>query len=354
MVEFAGYEMPVQYSEGILAEHLHTRAHAGLFDVSHMGQVMVSGEHCEKALEAILPVDLEALPLNHLCYTVFTNPEGGVRDDLIVTRRGNDAFMLVVNAACKMQDIAYLESQLNGCKVEYCQSDALLALQGPKAQQVLVRHGSDAESIKSLSFMQGVATRINGVDCYISRSGYTGEDGFELSIPNSAVCDVAELLLADDAVQWIGLGARDSLRLEAGLCLYGHDMNEQTTPPEAGLGWSISPSRRANGAKAGGFPGAETIFAQQQTGVSKKRVGLLVEGRAPVREGSALVNDNGDDIGVVTSGGFSPTLERPIAMAYIATEYAAAETQVNALVRGKPRPVKVTPMPFVRHQYKRQ
>lgn len=351
MVEFAGYQMPVHYAAGIKTEHLHTRSQAGLFDVSHMGQVVVSGSDSGKALERILPIDVEGLALNHQCYAVFTNLQGGILDDLIVTRRGDNEFLLVVNAARKAQDIAYLKQHLANYQVEYQEQAALLALQGPKACEALAQLAPAAET---LGFMQGTQTTLDGNDCFISRSGYTGEDGFEISVANQAVTDVAELLLANSAVKWIGLGARDSLRLESGLCLYGHDMSEQTTVVEAGLDWSISRRRRSDGEKAGGFPGADIIFAQQKDGAAKKRVGFTVDGRAPVREGTGIVDDNGNEIGIVTSGGFSPSLEIPIAMGYISSEYAAPGSTVQAMVRGKPRPMTVSKMPFVPQHYCRK
>ena len=350
MVEFAGYQMPVQYADGIMQEHLHTRAQAGLFDVSHMGQVIVAGDDSVAALERILPIDVGALAINQQCYAVFTNEQGGILDDLIVTRRGEHRFLLVVNAACKMQDLEYLKKHLDQCEVEYLPEQSLLALQGPSAHAVLARF---APEIEKLSFMSGADVSIGSIECFISRSGYTGEDGFEISMSSADADNIANLLLDDTQVKWIGLGARDSLRLESGLCLYGHDMNEQTTVVEAGLSWSISRSRRADGDKAGGFPGAEVIFAQQKNGADKKRVGLSVDGKAPVREGTVLVNDNGDEIGVITSGGFSPSLEKPIAMGYVKTAYAKTGTAIFAMVRGKQRPLTVSKMPFVPQNYVR-
>lgn len=351
MVEFAGYQMPVQYPDGIIAEHLHTRSKAGLFDVSHMGQVRVSGANSVAALESILPIDVAALAINQQSYAVFTNEQGGILDDLIIARQSECEFLLVVNAACKTQDIAYLTQHLLGCEVNYHSELALLALQGPEAHTVLAKL---APVVDSLSFMNGAHATIDKIDCFITRSGYTGEDGFEISIANTDAVKMAKLLLADQAVKWIGLGARDSLRLESGLCLYGHDMDEQTTVVEAGLAWSVSHSRRAGGEKAGGFPGAEVILNQLTNGADKKRVGLAIDGRAPVREGTAIVNEKGEQIGVVTSGGFSPSLAKPIAMAYVQASYAKADTKVQALVRDKLRPMTVSKLPFVRQNYVRQ
>lgn len=349
LVPFAGYEMPVQYRTGIMQEHLHTRSASGLFDVSHMGQVIVRGKNAALELEKLVPVDLVGLEINQQLYGVLTNQQGGIRDDLILCKWAEDEFFLVVNAGCKEQDLVHLQANLAGCEIEYRPDRALLALQGPEAIEVL---RDIAPEVARLTFMQGCHAYIKGFDCcYITRSGYTGEDGFEISIPDQQAPALAELLLANRSVQWIGLGARDSLRLEAGLCLYGHDLNESTTPVEAGLQWSISRARRPGGVRSGGFQGAETIFDQMTNGVSRKRVGLLVEGRAPVREGSELVDGNGRKIGVVTSGGYAPTLEAPIAMGYVNSEFAGVGAIFNALVRDKPREVRVCKMPFVAQRY---
>ena len=350
MVEFAGYQMPVQYADGIMTEHLHTRTQAGLFDVSHMGQVLVSGSNSIAELESIIPVDIGALAINQQSYAVFTNDQGGILDDLIITRLGEETFFLVVNAACKTQDIAYLTKHLSSCDVVYQSEKSLLALQGPAACAVLARF---APAVQTLVFMHGINVSIGNVECFITRSGYTGEDGFEISMPNADAVKIANILLDDNAVKWIGLGARDSLRLESGLCLYGHDMNETTTVVEAGLAWSVSRSRRVDGAKAGGFPGADIILEQFKKGAPKKRVGLSVDGRAPIREGTVIVNQDGIEIGVVTSGGFSPSLEKPIAMAYVDASYAKPDSKVQALVRGKLRPMTVCRLPFVRQNYVR-
>ncbi len=349
MVPFAGYQMPVQYPDGILAEHLHTRQFAGLFDVSHMGQVLLRGPGVASALETLVPVELESLPLNKQTYAVFTNEKGGILDDLIICRWQEDSLFLVVNAACKDQDIARLRDNLPGLDIEVLDR-ALLALQGPAAKdvmQVLLPAATE------LSFMTGCAGELSGAECYVTRSGYTGEDGFEISVANDHAVRVAEAILACDQVAPVGLGARDSLRLEAGLCLYGHDMNTDTTPVEAALGWSISPTRRSNGAKPGGFPGSERILQQMAQGVSIKRVGLRVDGRAPVREGVEIQDEEGNTVGTVTSGGFGPTVDAPVAMAYVDAAYAAVGSKLLALVRGKPRPVTVAKMPFVPQRYHR-
>ncbi|MEE3241178.1 MAG: glycine cleavage system aminomethyltransferase GcvT [Pseudomonadota bacterium] len=350
MVEFAGYQMPMQYTDGILREHLHTRSQAGLFDVSHMGQVTVEGANSVAELEAVLPIDVAALSIDQQCYAVLTNEAGGILDDLIITRLAADKFMLVVNAACKQADIRYLEQQLVSSAVVCQDQQALLALQGPLAAQVL--QGLAPESAV-LKFMHGAAMQVNGETCYVTRSGYTGEDGFEISIANQHVVSLANRLLESSVVKWVGLGARDSLRLEAGLCLYGHDIDSNSTVIEAGLGWSISRSRRANGDKAGGFPGADKLFSQPQNTVLRRRVGFTVDSRAPVREGAEVVDQNQQTIGVVTSGGFSPTLSAPIAMGYIDTDFAKPGYQVQALVRGKLRPMTVTTLPFVAQNYHR-
>ncbi|WP_461481405.1 glycine cleavage system aminomethyltransferase GcvT [Porticoccus sp.] len=350
MVPFAGYEMPVQYPDGIMAEHLQTRAQAGLFDVSHMGQVVVSGVGVAKALEALVPVELESLPINRQTYALFTNGEGGILDDLMITRWAEDQFFLVVNAACKEQDLAHLRANLPGFDIDYLDGQGLLALQGPAAAEVMAEI---APAVCELIFMNGCHVSIDGADCFITRSGYTGEDGFEISVPAEAAEALARKLLGFAQVKAIGLGARDSLRLEAGLCLYGHDLDTTTTPIQASLLWSISKSRRPDGDKAGGFPGAELIFREMAEGAPRKRVGLQIDGRAPVREGAELVNEAGEQVGVVTSGGFGPTLEAPLAMGYVEAQYAAVGTVLNALVRGKPRPVTVAKMPFVPQRYYR-
>lgn len=350
MVPFAGYDMPVQYPMGVLKEHLHTREQAGLFDVSHMGQIRLRGAGAAAALEALVPVDIVDLPVGLQRYALFTNEQGGILDDLMVANLGDDTLMLVVNAACKDQDLAHLRQHLGGqCTLEpLFQERALLALQGPAAVTVLARL---APEVASMTFMQFAMVSLVGVDCYVSRSGYTGEDGYEISVPAAQAEALARRLLQEPEVAPIGLGARDSLRLEAGLCLYGHDMNEHITPVEASLLWAISKTRRSDGPRAGGFPGSAAIFAQQAEGVSRKRVGLLPQERTPVREGAELVNDAGQVIGSVCSGGFGPTLGAPLAMGYLDLTHSALDTLVWAMVRGKRVAVKVSRMPFVPQRY---
>lgn len=350
MVAFAGYEMPVQYSGGIIKEHLHTRAAAGLFDVSHMGQVVVSGAGTTAALEALVPVDLAALPLHKQSYALLTNAAGGVRDDLIITRWGEDEYFLVVNAGCKEADIAYLKQNMLGQTFRHMDDQALLALQGPCAREVL---SAQIAGLAELTFMQGCSAQLAGAEVYITCSGYTGEDGFELSAAAADVAAIARLLLADSRVEAAGLGARDSLRLEAGLCLYGHELDAITTPVEAGLMWSVSRARRVGGERAGGFPGADSIFQQQAVGLTRKRVGLAVSGRRPVREGQRVLDSSGAEVGQVTSACYSPTLEYPIAMAYVDITATEPGQQLLVDVRGKQVPVSVTRMPFVPQRYYR-
>ena len=352
MVPFAGYDMPVQYPLGVMKEHLHTREQAGLFDVSHMGQIRLTGANAAKALETLVPVDIIDLPVGMQRYAMFTNEQGGILDDLMVANLGNDELFLVVNAACKDQDLAHLRAHIGDqCTIEpLFEERALLALQGPAAVKVLARL---APEVTQMTFMQFATLRLLGVDCYVSRSGYTGEDGFEISVPAANAESLARSLLAETEVQAIGLGARDSLRLEAGLCLYGHDMNTDTTPIEASLLWAISKARRADGARAGGFPGADRIFTQQQTGVARKRVGLLPQERTPVREGAEIVDAQGTVIGSVCSGGFGPTLSGPLAMGYLDSAFVALDTEVCAMVRGKKVPLRVSKMPFVPQRYYR-
>ena len=352
MVPFAGYDMPVQYPLGVMKEHLHTREQAGLFDVSHMGQILLRGAGAARALESLVPVDILDLPAGQQRYALFTNDDGGILDDLMVANLGNDTLLLVVNAACKTQDLAHLRQHLEGCcEVQSLfDSRALLALQGPAAAAVLARL---APSVAAMTFMQFAPVQLLGEDCYVSRSGYTGEDGYEISVPVEAAQRLARALLAEPEVQAIGLGARDSLRLEAGLCLYGHDMEQRTTPIEASLGWAISKARRAGGERAGGFPGAERILAQQGEGVSSKRVGLLPSERVPVREGALIVNAQDQVIGRVTSGGFGPSLGGPLAMGYVESAWAALDSEVFAQVRGKRVPMRVVRTPFVAQRYYR-
>ncbi|WP_373086702.1 glycine cleavage system aminomethyltransferase GcvT [Sneathiella sp.] len=346
MVPFAGYDMPVQYPAGILKEHLHTRTAAGLFDVSHMGQLVISGDDRAAAIETLIPGDIQALDVGEMRYSFLTNTAGGILDDLIVTRREDDLFV-VVNAACKDQDIKILTDGLAGkATVTELKNRALVALQGPKAAAVLARF---APEVAKMSFMTYRQVEIDGVTCFVTRSGYTGEDGFEISIPNSHAVNFCRKLLAGDVVSPVGLGARDSLRLEAGLCLYGHDLTEETTPVAAGLTWAISKRRR----EEGGFPGAEIIKNEIANKPAMKRVGILPEGRAPAREHTEIADGADTVIGEVTSGGFSPSMETPIAMGYVPLEFAAAGTEINLLVRGKSRPAKVVKMPFVEQRYYR-
>lgn len=348
MVPFAGYEMPVQYPSGVLKEHLHTRAHAGLFDVSHMGQITVEGEGVAEALEKLMPGDIVGLECNQQRYSLLTNDAGGVRDDLMVLNRG-DYFHLVVNAACKQADLQYIQESLpSDFVVTGLENHALLALQGPKAAEVLSQFAPDCQKLK---FMEAAEISIAGVDCLITRSGYTGEDGYEISLPADNACDVAEVLLAQEEVEAIGLGARDSLRLEAGLCLYGHDIDDKTTPVEAGLNWVIGKARRIGGSREGGFPGADVILEQLISGASKKRVGLEPEGKAPIREGIELLNDKDEVVGRVCSGGFGPSVGSPVAMAYVDSEYCALDTLLYAAVRKKKLPVSVCKPSFVPHNY---
>lgn len=351
MVPFAGYEMPVQYPLGVKKEHIHTREKAGLFDVSHMGQVKLHGANAAKALEALVPVDIIDLPAGKQRYALFTNEQGGVMDDLMVTNHG-DYIYVVVNAACKEQDIAHMRANLGGdVELEVMDDAALVALQGPEAAAVMARFAPDTAD---MVFMDARAVKVDGVECLVSRSGYTGEDGFEISIPSAEAERICRLLLNEPEVEAIGLGARDSLRLEAGLCLYGHDIDTTTTPLEASLIWAISKVRRADGERAGGFPGADIILGQiANKDWTRKRVGLVAEGRAPIREGAELFDADGNKIGVVTSGTFGPTAEKPVAMGYVATEFSALETQVFASVRGKQLPMTVAKMPLVEQRYYR-
>lgn len=350
MVEFAGYDMPVQYPAGVMKEHLHTREQAGLFDVSHMGQILLSGANAAKALETLVPVDIIDLPVGMQRYAMFTNETGGILDDLMVANLGHDQLMLVVNAACKDEDLAHLRKHIGSqCEITpLFEERALLALQGPQAASALARH---APEVAKMTFMQYTTARIAGIDCYVSRSGYTGEDGYEISVPADLAESLARRLLAEPEVAPIGLGARDSLRLEAGLCLYGHDMTPETTPIEASLVWAISKVRRADGARAGGFPGAEQIFAQHQSGAARKRVGLRSQERTPVREGAQIVDDHDNIIGAICSGGFGPTLGAPLAMGYVNAAFTVLDMPVWAIVRGKKVPMQVSKMPFVAPRY---
>jgi aminomethyltransferase len=346
MVPFAGYEMPVQY-EGIMAEHLWTRLHAGLFDVSHMGQLLFHGPNVDQALEALLPGELMALKDGRLRYSMLLAENGGIIDDLMATRRG-DYFYLVVNGATKHGDIEQFEKRLpRTIAMDHMKQQALLALQGPEAVEVLE---GIVGGVSELSFMQGAAFNWNGKPLWISRSGYTGEDGFEISVARSDVESFADALAADDRVKPIGLGARDSLRLEAGLPLYGHDLDCDTTPVMADLNFAIGKRRRSEG----GFAGALRIIAELDSGAAQRRVGLLVEGKQPVREGALVLDTEGSEIGRITSGGHSPSLGRPIAMGYVATALAEPGAALTLEQRGKLFQATVAPMPFVPHRYHRK
>jgi aminomethyltransferase len=342
-VPFAGYEMPVQYKLGVLGEHLHTRTKAGLFDVSHMGQLRLHGANPAAALETLVPGDIQALKPWRTRYTLLTNDQGGILDDLMVTNL-EDHLFLIVNAATKDADIAHLKAGLAGqATVEPLPDRALLALQGPLAAPVLARHAAAAAA---LPFMGVTRLTIGGTPCWVSRSGYTGEDGFELSVPAAEAERFARLLLAHEEVAAIGLGARDSLRLEAGLCLYGHDIDETTTVIEADLAWAVGKRRRAEG----GFPGAAIIQQQLAEGAPRRRVGILPEGKAPAREHTEI-SDGTTTIGEITSGGFGPSQGGPVAMGYVDAKHAAIGTVVTLLVRGVPRPAQVVALPFVPHRY---
>ncbi|WP_244624318.1 glycine cleavage system aminomethyltransferase GcvT [Sphingomonas sp. So64.6b] len=346
MVEFAGYHMPVQY-EGIMAEHLWVRESAGLFDVSHMGQLQLIGDNVAKALEALVPGDISALAPGRMRYSLLLSDNGGILDDLMITNAG-DHLYLVVNGAVKQDDIAHLLDHLpDDITINYNEDAALLALQGPKAVDVLARL---VPGVEALVFMQAAPFEWNGVPLGISRSGYTGEDGFEISLPGESAVAFADALCAHAEVKPIGLGARDSLRLEAGLPLYGHDLDPETTPIAADLGFAISKRRR----EEGGFPGAERILMEREQGAIQKRVGLMIEGRQPVREGAVVVDADGSDVGRVTSGGFAPSVGAPIAMAYVPTAMATPGTVIQLVQRGKVHQATVTAMPFIPHRYVRQ
>ena len=350
MVPFAGYEMPVQYPSGIIAEHLHTRAQAGLFDVSHMGQIRLRGAEAARALEALVPGDLQALAPRQMRYTLLLNDRGGILDDLMATRvpeEAADGLMLVVNAACKEADLAHLQAYLDrAVAIEPQFERALLALQGPAAAAVLARFAAGVERMK---FMSAAEVSIAGISCGITRSGYTGEDGFEISVSAEQAAALAERLLGEPEVMPIGLGARDTLRLEAGLCLYGHDIDETTTPVEAGLAWTIGKRRRAEA----GFPGAAMILRQLAEGTARKRIGIRPDGRAPAREGTAIIDAAGNPIGTVTSGGFGPSVGAPIAMGYVDAAHNAEGSALSLIVREVARPAHVARLPFVPTRYYR-
>jgi aminomethyltransferase len=357
MVAFAGYDMPVQYPLGILKEHLHVRAAAGLFDVSHMGQFAVRAANGDlgavaRALETLLPVDLVGLGAHRQRYGLLTNEQGGIRDDLMIANMG-DRFLIVANAACKDADEAYLRQALAGrCVIERLDDRALLALQGPAAEAVLAQL---APAVASMRFMDVHTMTVLGVECVVARSGYTGEDGFEISVPAAVAEPLASKLLANARVAMIGLGARDSLRLEAGLCLYGSDLDQSTTPVEAALEWCIQSVRRNGGRRGGGFPGAAIILGQLRSGAPRRRVGLRPEGRAPIRHGTLLFSDleAAEPIGAVTSGGFGPSVGAPVAMGYVATSAATQPAPIYAELRGERVPVRLSKLPFVPPSYKR-
>lgn len=357
LVPFAGYEMPVQYPLGVMNEHKHCRTKAGLFDVSHMGQVLItpkSGDIQDAclALEKLVPMDICSLKSGRQRYAFFTNENGGILDDLMVANRGDHLF-LVVNAACKDADIAHMRNELSDtCNISVIDDRALVALQGPDAEQVF---STLIPSVADFKFMDVAIVEYGGVELWISRSGYTGEDGYEISIPAENASEIASKLSENDLVEPIGLGARDSLRLEGGLCLYGNDIDESTTPVEAALTWAIQKARRAGGAREGGFPGSDTILAQFDNGANRKRVGFLPEGRAPMRGGTKLFSSEtaSDEIGEITSGGFGPSVNGPVSMGYVLSEYSSEGTKVFADVRGKRLPAIITKMPFVTANFKR-
>jgi aminomethyltransferase len=357
MVPFAGYEMPVQYPNGILKEHLHVRAAAGLFDVSHMGQFEIRSRNGDsdgvaRALESVVPMDIVGLAPGRQRYALLTNEHGGIRDDLMIARLG-DRFLIVANAACKDADEVYLrEAMSHACTIERIEDRALVALQGPGAEAALAGLAPD---VRSMRFMDFRTTDVMNVACFVSRSGYTGEDGFEISLPAAHAEAVARELLKNSNVAMIGLGARDSLRLEAGLCLYGSDLDTTTTPVEAALEWSIQKARRTGGSREGNFPGAQTILRQLVSGVPRRRVGLRPEGRAPIRHGAKLFSDQdvADAIGVVTSGGFGPSVNAPVAMGYVRQVDEPAGGIIYADLRGTRVPLRLSALPFISTTYKR-
>ena len=352
MVPFAGYSMPVQYPMGLMAEHIHTRSEAGLFDVSHMGQLRLVGTDAASAFESLMPVDVIDLPVGKQRYGLLLTDEGNIIDDLMFVNRGTDIFV-IVNGACKVNDIAHIQGRIGAkCQVIPMPERALLALQGPKAVDVLSRmvHG-----VEKLVFMTGASFDWQSADLFITRSGYTGEDGFEISVHNDQADLFARALLAQAEVKPIGLGARNSLRLEAGLCLYGNDIDTSTTPIEAGLNWAIQKVRRTGGARAGGFPGADIVLGQLDgsRSLTRKRVGLIAQERVPVREHVELQNTQGVKIGEVSSGLLGPSANVPVAMGYVDVASASLGTVVNAMVRGKAVPMTVSAMPFVPNRYYR-
>lgn len=351
MVPFAGYEMPVQYPLGVMGEHMHVRQKAGLFDVSHMGQAFLRGtgeRDVAESFESLVPGNITALKTGRMRYTMLLDEQGCILDDLMVTRwPGENCLFLVVNAACKEADFAHIESKLkNEASLELLEDRGLIALQGPMAAKVL---SSFCDGVADMPFMSAIEVKIDGVDCFVARCGYTGEDGYEVSIPAGDTAKITEKLLAHPDVEPIGLGARDSLRLEAGLCLYGHDIDTTTTPVEGDLVWAIGKRRRENG----GFPGAEIILAELENGTGRKRVGILPEGRAPAREHTEIQDMDGNVIGEITSGGFGPSFGGPVAMGYVTSQNSEVGTELQLIVRGKARPAKVVALPFVEQKYYR-
>ena len=344
MVPFSGYSMPLQYKLGVKQEHIHTRTKAGLFDVSHMGQICLKGDEVKDELENLVPSDIKSLSEGDMRYTLFLNKKGGILDDLIVTDAGNHLFV-VVNAACRHKDIKFLRDNLR-CDIEELEDRALMALQGPVSETVLEML---APGVADLKFMSSGVFFICGAECFITRSGYTGEDGFEISMPSMMAEEIAETILSHEDTELIGLGARDSLRLEAGLCLYGQDINEMTTPVEANLGWTVGKRRR----KEGGFPGFENIIRQLKDGVSTRRYGVRPDGRAPARAGTEIFDLEGNKIGKISSGGFGPTVDAPIAMAYIDSSSIETGSKVSVLVRDNLLPATITNLPFITANYKR-
>lgn len=363
MVPFAGYSMPVQYPAGLMAEHKHTRDAAGLFDISHMGQLRLVGPDAAAAFETLMPVDVIDLAPGKQRYGLLLNDEGGILDDLMFFNEGHGSLFVIVNGACKVADLAHIQQKIGArCDVQPMPDHALLALQGPQAAATLARL---SPGIERFVFMTGGAVQIGGIAAFATRSGYTGEDGFEISVAGKDADALARLLLAQPEVKPIGLGARNSLRLEAGLCLYGNDIDTTTTPVEASLNWAIQKVRRAGGAREGGFPGAAKVLAQlgaatagaagrtDHDTLKRKRVGLVALERIPVRDGTVLQSFEGQDIGIVTSGLLGPTADRPIAMGYVATAFSEPGTRVQAIVRGKPVPMEVSTLPFVPTRYYR-
>lgn len=348
IVDFAGYLMPVQYSTGIMKEHLHTRSFAGLFDVSHMGQVLIKGENIAQKLEKLLPADFVNLSVNQQRYSFLTNEQGGIDDDLMITKREND-FYVVVNAACKEDDFAKLQKGLSDCDVSWWEDRALLALQGPKASEVLAKINP---KVADLAFMRGGEFDLLGESCWISRSGYTGEDGFEISLPNNLAVKFADLLCLDELVLPIGLGARDSLRLEAGLCLYGNDIDQTTSPIEADLLWAIQKVRRLGGERESDYVGADVINQQLQNGVSRIRCGFLVEGKIPVRARTKIICQD-EEVGEITSGGFAPSLNLAVAMGYLRFDLINSDKELFALVRGKKIALTRHKLPFIKKSYQK-